>query len=184
MSTNVPVNLVYTAVVTTNEAYAGQTLQNTAQFAHSSGNGSAQASFTVQNVSNLGGSWKSASATGKVLPGSLVTYIVTLSNSGGLNTTARITDVLGSYYTVYNAMGFSQPTTGTLTWSGVVTAGQSVTLHFVVQVVGLTKLPLGTTTLNNSVQIDDGMHTPFTVNAPTPPWVEVYGIYLPCIAKN
>jgi predicted extracellular nuclease len=133
---------------------------------------------------DLSASSKSSNVAGQVLPGSLITYTIVLSNSGGLDAAARITDVLGSYYVVHNAMGLSQPTTGTLTWSGPVTAGQSLALSFVVQVVGLTQLPVGTTILSNSVRIDDGVHAPFDVGAPNPPSVEIYGIYLPIVSRN
>jgi uncharacterized repeat protein (TIGR01451 family) len=132
---------------------------------------------------NLNASFKTTSVTGQVMPGSLVTYTIVLSNSGVVNATATITDVLGSYYSVYNAMGFSQPTTGTLTWTGVVTGGKSVTLNFVAQVVSLSKLVIGSTTLNNSVTVNDGINTPFVINAPNPPWVRIYGVYMPIVTR-
>jgi len=114
-----------------------------------------------------------------------VTYTVTLSNSGDLSAAVRITDVLGAYYTAYNALDFSQPTTSTLTWNGIVPAGQSVDLKFVARVTSdMTKLKIGQNLLNNSVTIDDGVNAPFAVNAPNAPWVQIYGLYMPVGAKQ
>jgi uncharacterized repeat protein (TIGR01451 family) len=132
---------------------------------------------------NLATSTKVASATGAVLPGALVTYTITLNNTGGANATARITDVIGSYYTVYQALDFTQSPTGTLTWTGVVTAGQSVTLRFVAQVKSLVQLPVGQTTLANSMAVNDGVHAPFVVSTGSAPTVRVYGNYLPLIQR-
>ncbi len=166
----------------------GAIVTNTAYYEYGADSASDVAVFTVESetdVPDLSASTKASTAPNqKVLPGDLITYTITLSNNGNIDANALITDVMGSYYTVYAALNLTQVTTGTLGWSGVVTAGQHVTLQFVVQVVSMADLPLGTTLLNNGMLVDDGAHTPFLVADPTPPWVEVMGIYLPIVMRN
>jgi uncharacterized repeat protein (TIGR01451 family) len=179
------VTLSFTSVVTTNPAYLGAVITNTAQYASTNaGSGNHAVGFTIASAPALATSTKTASASGQVKPGDLVTYTITLNNTGGTDAAVRITDTLVSAYTVLNRMSFTESPTGTLAWQGNVPAGRSVTLQFVVKVVGFTQLPIGKTMLGNSATVDDGLHTPFVLTAPTPPWVEVYGIYLPYIAKN
>jgi hypothetical protein len=114
----------------------------------------------------------------------LVTYTIVLSNSGGLSATVHITDVVGSYYTVFNTLNFTQSPAGTLKWTGVVTAGKSITLSFVAKLKALNQLSIGHTLLNNAATIDDGAHAPYVINSINPPWVDVYGLYLPLVKKN
>jgi len=138
---------------------------------------------THQPTPDLSTSTKVNSVNGAVLAGQWVTYTITLNNTGDGDATAVITDVLGSYYGVARPLDFTQPTTGTLTWTGIVTAGQSVTLQFVAQVKGPQALPQGPQLLMNSAQINDGMHAPFTVDDPMPPTITIYGVYLPLIKR-
>jgi len=143
------------------------------------------ATFNLPPIpANLTGSSKTSSTSGAVLPGNLITYTIILSNSGDMNASVHVTDTLGSYYTVYNALDFSQPTTGTLTWTGVVTGGQSITLRFVVRVASLNQLSIGTTILNNSATVSDGVHAPFVLNAPNPPSVTIYGNFMPIVMRQ
>ncbi len=140
-------------------------------------------SFTTQPApANLTTSTKVASPTGNVKPGDFVTYTITLSNTG-VTATTHVTDVLGSYYTVYNALDFTQGPTGTLAWNGLIPAGQSATLRFVARVKSLTALPVGITVLDNTASIDDGVHASFNLPTTTLPTVRVYGIYMPLIKR-
>jgi uncharacterized repeat protein (TIGR01451 family) len=137
---------------------------------------------TRQTAPNLDTSTKTNSVNGAVKAGEWVTYTITLINTGDANATAIITDVLPSYYTVARVLDFTQPTTGTLRWTGVVTAGQSVSVRFVAQ-VNMAQLPVGTTMLNNSVEVNDGVHAPGVINDGQPPFLTVYGLYLPLIRR-
>ena len=138
---------------------------------------------TRQATPNLSTSTKTNAINGPVRSGDLVTYTISLINSGDLNATARITDVLPSYYTVVNVLDFTQPTTGTLTWTGVVTAGQTVNVQFVARVKPVAQLPIGLNLLFNSATVNDGLHPTFTLDDPTPPMITIYGVYLPLIRR-
>jgi len=141
--------------------------------------------FHLPHPADFAASTKSSTAPNQqVMPGGLVTYTITLTNSGDLDANVLITDVLGGYYTVCAALDFAESPAGTLTWSGVVTAGRQVVLQFVAQVVGLTDLPIGQTTLDNAVRVNDGVNNPFTVDDPSPPWVKIHGIYLPLVMRS
>jgi len=137
-------------------------------------------------VADLTTSTKVSDPAGQqVRAGDLVTYTITLINTGALDVTATAIDSLPGYYTVYDAGDFVEGPAGTLTWTGAVPGGGQVELQFVAQVIdGLTGLPLGVTPLANSVLIDDGIHTSFYVPDPSPPWVIKYGVYLPLVSRN
>ena len=133
---------------------------------------------------NLSTSTKSNAINGTVRAGDLVTYTISLSNTGGANATTTVTDVLPSYYAVANELDFSQPTTGTLTWTGVVTAGQTVNVQFVARVKLVGQLPIGPNLpLFNSATVNDGLHPTFALDDPTPPMITIYGVYLPLIRR-
>ncbi len=137
---------------------------------------------THQTVPNL--STSTLASPGQVVyGGSFVTYTFTLINTGDMNATTTVTDVLPSYYAVGNALDFTQPTMGTLTWTGVVTAGQTVNVHFVARVTQVGQLPIGLNLLFNSATVNDGLHPVFTLDDPTPPMITIYGIYLPLIKR-
>ncbi|MEA3395993.1 MAG: ExeM/NucH family extracellular endonuclease, partial [Chloroflexota bacterium] len=180
------VTVVFTATVKDKSDLYGATVTNIAEFtSDNAGAGSDQAAFTIIGPPNLNTSAKvSSSAGGKVMPGEVVTYTITLSNTGGVDTQVVVTDVLGSYYNIYNELDFTEPTSSTLTWSGTVKAGQQIALRFSVQVVTLDKLKSGITTLANSVTIDDNINTPFLLADSNPPYVEVKVIYLPLVFRN
>jgi uncharacterized repeat protein (TIGR01451 family) len=178
------VTIIVTATVASNAPY-GAVITNTAYYAHSTGSGSTQAALTVATSPDLTASTKASSTNQPVRPGDLITYTITLTNSGQLNATVRITDVLGLYYTVYNRMSLTESPTGTLTWQGVVTVGQSVTLQFVARVVAdLTRFKIGQNLLSNTMTVNDGLHAPFAVSAPNPPWVNIYGTWLPLVVRH
>jgi uncharacterized repeat protein (TIGR01451 family) len=140
--------------------------------------------FTTEALPvNLSTSTKTASASGRIAAGSLVTYTIALSNTGGTNATVSVIDVLGSYYTVASPLDFIESPAGTLVWVGDVAGGQSVTLHFVARVKGLTQLPIGVTTLNNTASIDDGVNSAFDVADANPPSIQVARLYLPLIRR-
>ena len=138
---------------------------------------------THQTTPDLSTSTKANSVNGAVKPGEWVTYTFTLNNTGDANANATITDVLSPYYAVGSLLDFTQPTTGTLTWTGVVTAGQSITVQFVAQVKSVGQLPIGPALILNSAGVSDGVHAPVVVNDPTPPTLTIYGLYLPMIRR-
>ncbi len=138
---------------------------------------------TVAALPDLSTSTKVNSVNGAVFSGNWVTYTIQLNNTGDLDATARVTDDLSSYYTVANLLDFTQPTPGTLTWTGVVTAGQSVTLHFVAQVKSPQVLPRGSALLFNTAEVNDGHQATFTIEDPAPPTITIYGLYLPLITR-
>jgi uncharacterized repeat protein (TIGR01451 family) len=174
------VTWMFTATIGADTSLYGHTVTNVARYTSTNaGSSQASASFTIATAPDLSTSTKVASATGRVMPNSLVTYTITLNNSGQTDAMAHLTDTLGSFYTVYNALDFTQGPTGTLTWTGVVPAGQSVILHFVVQVKSFSFFPIGVTNLSNDVTIDDGVHAPFLVHTASAPYVQVFGVYLP-----
>jgi uncharacterized repeat protein (TIGR01451 family) len=175
------------ALVTTSAAFYAQTITNTTYYTHTSGSGSDTASFTIERGSgpNLSGSTKAASPSNqRLMPGDLVTYTITLNNSGGMDASVALTDVLRSYYTVHEATGWVESPTGTLTWSGPVQAGQQVVLQFVARVVDVAGLPVGKTTLGNTLSVDDGVNPVSSVQDASPPWVEIYSLYLPLVLNN
>jgi uncharacterized repeat protein (TIGR01451 family) len=177
----------FTATVTTDEAFYGERITNTVEYdSANAGSGSRDAVFTiVASAADLSGSTKTSSAAGQqVMPEDRVTYTITLLNSGAVQASARITDVLGSYYTVADAGDFTASSSGMLTWSGSVPGGARVTLQFVAQVAGMTDLPMGMTTLSNAFSVDDGVNPVFTVEDTSPPQVEVQAIYLPLVLRN
>jgi len=137
-------------------------------------------------VADLTTSTKISDPAGQqVWAGDLVTYTITLINTGGMDVVAAITDSLPGYYTVYDEGDFVEAPAGTLTWTGTVPGGGQVELQFVARVIdGLAGLPLGVTPLANSVLIDDGIHDSFYVLDPLPPWVVKYGVYLPLVSRN
>jgi uncharacterized repeat protein (TIGR01451 family) len=176
----------FTATVTTDEAFYGARITNTVEYdSVNAGGGSRDAVFNiVASAADLSGSTKTSSAAGQqVMPGDRVTYTITLLNSGAVQASARITDVLGSYYTVADEGDFTA-SSGTLTWSGVVPGGGKVDLQFVVQVAGMTDLPMGVTTLSNALSVDDDVNPVFTVEDASPPHVEIQAIYLPLVLRN
>lgn len=78
---------------------------------------------------------KSASPNTRVAPNGLVTYTIILSNGGGADVTSQLTDTLPVQ--VAFAGWVVQPagagvSSGEVTWSGTVTAGQAISLIFVV----------------------------------------------------
>lgn len=78
---------------------------------------------------------KSASPNTRVAPNSLVTYTIILSNGGGADVTSQLTDTLPAQ--VDFAGWVVQPagagvSSDEVTWSGTVTAGQAISLIFVV----------------------------------------------------
>jgi uncharacterized repeat protein (TIGR01451 family) len=170
------------ALVTTSAAFYGQTVANTAYYTHTTGSGSDSASFTIASAvgPDLSRSSKTSEAAGQqVGPGALVTFTITLANSGGADAGVVVTDALESYYVVDAATDFIEAPAGTLTWSGTVQAGQQVVLQFVAQVVDIADLPIGTTTLSNTLSVDDGVQPLLSVPDALPPWVEIHGIFLP-----
>jgi uncharacterized repeat protein (TIGR01451 family) len=180
-----PIAIVYTATVNMDYTLYGETITNTVTFnSDNAGTGQDQAAFTIAGAPNLDTSAKvSSSADTQVMPGDLVTYTITLSNTSSTNANVMVTDTLGSYYVVHDDGDFTEDPTGTLTWSEMVMADSEVVLHFVAQVASLQELSTGITILDNSILVDDGVSVLPIADA-HPPFVEIYTIYLPAIFRN
>ena len=173
---NLSYNTRYTATLNTNLAATGGSLMLPSAYVWS---------FTTEpSPSDLSTSTKVASATGRIKPGDLVTYTISLINTGGITTIVSVKDVLGSYYTVATALDFTQSPTGTLTGGATVPGNQTVTLRFVARVTSLTQLPLGVTVvLSNTATVDDGLNPTRNLVSANPPTVQVQGLYLPLIRR-
>lgn len=173
---NLSYNTRYTATLNTNLAATGGSLMLPSAYVWS---------FTTEpSPSDLSTSTKVASATGRIKPGDLVTYTISLINTGGITTIVSVKDVLGSYYTVATALDFTQSPTGTLTGGATVPGNQTVTLRFVARVTSLTQLPLGVTVvLSNTATVDDGLNLTLNLVSANPPTVQVQGLYLPLIRR-
>jgi hypothetical protein len=179
-----PIAIVYTATLGTDYGLYGDTITNTASYgSDNGGSGQDQAAFTVIGPPDFGTSVKVSGRPGaRVMPGDHVTYTVTVSNTGQAAASVILTDTLGDYYEVVDAMAFTEGPTGTLTWEGEVPVGARVELQFVARVVSLGELPDGTTSLANTVTIDDGVAL-FSVTDDDPPFVVIYQNHLPMIRK-
>jgi hypothetical protein len=44
-------------------------------------------------------------------------------------------------------------------------------------------LPIGSSLLFNSAQVNDNVNPPFSIDDPTPPMITIYGLYLPMIRR-
>jgi|GEM_PF-363689 len=180
----------FTAVVTPPADYE-DTVTNRVEFASTNaGSGfSNDAVFTIESEPqpqepDLSNSVKSSSSPGaQVMPGDLITYTITLSNTSSVAANVLVTDVLGAHYTVYDPLDLDETASGGLTWSGPVAGNGTATLQFVVQVVDMADLGFGITTLSNTAEVHDG-YRPYTLPDAAPPYVEVYGIFMPLITRN
>lgn len=118
---------------------AGTTLTNTATATSSTpdgnpGNESGTATTTVRSPANVTGN---KSRSGGSTPGSTLSYLIILSNSSASdqqdNPGNEFTDVLSSYLTLVAASASSGTATAntgtnTVTWNGVVPAGDTITI--------------------------------------------------------
>ena len=90
---NSAVTITIPAVVASNVS-SGAVITNTAFFTHTSGGGQASATFSVTTLlPDLSTSRKTVNAT-TVPAGGLVTFTISLSNTGSANATVRYTDTL------------------------------------------------------------------------------------------
>jgi hypothetical protein len=120
----------------------------------------------------------------RVSSNSLVTYTITLVNEGTIANNVQVTDELGTYYSVHNALDFMESPIGTLSWNGSV-ANEPVSLRFVAKVEAWDKLPPGdTAVLSNRIQIADGVGAPFDIEDDEPPEVVRELVHLPLLAKD
>jgi uncharacterized repeat protein (TIGR01451 family) len=181
---------VFTATVGTDSTYYSRTVTNTAHvITDNAGADSADATFTTVGPPDLTESTKVALADGELMPGDTITYVITLSNTGSADATVVVTDAVDSpqYLTPLTdltALGFTEVTTGTWTFTRTVPAGQSVEVVFAVQVADLENLPVGQTIFGNEIWINDGAGTVFYTRTPSPPATTVYGLYLPIIKQD
>ena len=113
---------------------------------------------------------KTASPAGAVRPGDLLTYTITFTNTGNADaTTAALTDPIPAHTTYVS--GSAAANSGTLTdtagiqWSGVVTAGQAVSITF--QVTVTSPLTDDTRITNTATISDSVILSPVLVTATT-----------------
>jgi uncharacterized repeat protein (TIGR01451 family) len=109
-------------------------------------------------TADLTGSFKEVDPSGDVNSGDLLTYTIVLSNSGEMDATVTVTDELPAE--LLPVEGFDG---GGLTWSGVVTAGEQVTLTLTAQA---DPTLIANATVSNVATIDDGVHAPFAIASP------------------
>ena len=113
--------------------------------------------------------------------GEVVTYTVQLINSGTVSTTVTVTDTLpgtlqlrGSPTT--SSGGAPVATADTLTWSGTVTDGATVTLTYAAELTSTTTVAPGAV---NEAEIDDGAGTVYVRRA----FLNGHRIFLPLVLK-
>ena len=133
---------------------SGQVITNTAFFTHSSGGGQSGAIFDITNLlPDLSTSIKTVNAP-TAQAGNLVTFTISLSNTGLANAAVRITDTLPSSIDWVS---------GALSRTLTVNAGSSTSQVIVARVKR--NLPNGTP-FNNTVAINDGVHAVFSRTSP------------------
>jgi uncharacterized repeat protein (TIGR01451 family) len=177
--------LRFTATAPYQVNYYGKSINNVARFgSDNAGSGSDGAPFVVNAPDSDLVASKTSSTNGLVEPGDLVVYTVVLRSHTLPTVTARITDVLGSYYSVYGAPSpWTESPSGTLTWQGTVSAGRDTVLQFVVQVSEAVDTGEWTA-LHNVLQVSDGQHAPFEVRDALPPRIATQSVYLPLLIRE
>ena len=129
---------------------------------------------TFQPAPDLSRSTKTVTPAGDVQVGDILTYTITLSNSGSVDAHVTLTDTLPA--ALWPVQGWPG-----LTWSGTVTAGGQVTLTLAVQAT--TALTMNVT-VSNIVTIDDGWNAAFDIHSPETAIRAVWRTYLPLVLKN
>ena len=149
-----------------------------------------QAGVLTVRTPDLSASSKTVAPTGQVLPGSLLTYTISLVNASGsgvTTATVHLTDTLPAEVTLLTATlpaGMTyEPGTHTLYWNGEVGVGKTVDLTFQVQLPPMASFSLGTHTFHNTVTVADGYGVVLTRHSPDTT-VRVYGSYLPLVARR
>ncbi|UCC63936.1 MAG: DUF11 domain-containing protein, partial [Anaerolineae bacterium] len=117
-----------------------------------------------------------------LLPGSAVTYTLSVHNSGNLTTAARLTDTLPNVLTLLTGtlsatLGTPAGGDGYVTWQGPVVAGAWVTVTYAVSPTADAS-PL--TPITNTVTFADGVHPPFSRRATIQ---YAHMLWLPLIAR-
>jgi uncharacterized repeat protein (TIGR01451 family) len=153
ISGNSAVTITIPATVANNVS-SGQLITNTAFFTQTNDGGQASASFAVTTfVPDLSTSRKTVNAA-TVAAGGLVTFTISLSNTGSANATVRYTDTLPS-----SVDWVSGNVTGTVS----VNAGASTSRTIVAR--AKRNLSNGVT-FTNTVALNDGLHATFNRTAP------------------
>jgi len=141
---------------------------------------------TISSSPNLSASAKRVSSV-SASPGGVLTYTVTLSNTGNMNAySARLTDTLPITltYSPGSTTGGAIYTTATrtITWMGVVTAGSALSLTYSAVITS----PLSiVATITNVATIYDGVNPAFeTVAVTTTVTPTIWRLSIPYLAKN
>ncbi len=150
--------IVFTATVGVNTSFLGRVVTNTVSMTAANAAGqAASAAFNIVNPPQLDIAKAVETAKAEVGLGEVVTYTLTLSNSGsGPATGVMITDVLPTAVTFggfvqQNGAVFSS---GTISWSGSLNAGAAVSIVFTATVAN--NPALYGTDVTNEVQFTSG----------------------------
>ncbi|MCR4406533.1 MAG: hypothetical protein NUW24_06390 [Anaerolineae bacterium] len=126
------------------------------------------AQTTIQSAPNLSTSAKTVNAATAV-PGQVITYTITLTNSGDMNAAAYVLDttpantgyVVGSAQASAGSVVYNQYQ-NRIEWNGTVPVGAPVTIRYAVQIAS----PLDNgAVIWNTATIGDGVHSPFDTAA-------------------
>jgi uncharacterized repeat protein (TIGR01451 family) len=153
ITANSAVTITLPAVVAANVS-SGQVITNTAFFSHTGGGGQASAIFHITTLlPDLSTSRKTVNAT-TVAAGNLLTFTISLSNTGNTTATVRYTDTLPA------AVDWvSGNITGTLNLN----AGATTTRVIVVRAK---RNLINGATFSNTVALNDGVHAAFNRASP------------------
>ncbi len=119
---------------------------------------------TIQSAPNLSPSTKTVN-TSTAGPGQVVTYTITLTNSGNMNASAYVVDNLPARTTyvagsVLASVGLASYNSlqNRIDWNGTVPVGTAVTIRYAVQ---LDPVLDNGTLIWNTATVGDGVHSPF-----------------------
>lgn len=172
------------AVVTTNPAFYGQTIINTAYYSHITGSGSDAASFTiVEPELTLA---KTVEPSAGVEPGGTVTYTVSIANNSPADATAvRVTDTLPSEVTfggwVNRDIANPALPVDTITW-GPRDVASGVAFNFSFTATVSSDMSLLGSSITNTAEFDSGNAGSGSDDASF--FVRAKPIFMPLIYRN
>jgi len=167
-----PVVIVYRVTINS-PLNSGTLIANTATVndgfpGHSAFDTTPAAQTTINSAPDLSTSTKTVNA-GLARPGDVITYTVTLINTGDMNASAYVVDGIPAHANY--VVGSAQASSGSVTynlyqnrieWNGTVPVGTPVTLRYAVQI----EFPLDNgTRVWNTATVGDNVHTPFDTAA-------------------